>query len=127
MNNPLSPHLQIYRWQITSILSILHRITGILLSVGTILLTSWLFSIGLGKESFDFVNSIASSFIGRTILIGFTWAVCFHMLNGVRHLMWDAGYGLKTLTVKITGWLVVISSFILTVLIWLYSKGIFHV
>ena len=127
MNNPLSPHLQIYRWQITSILSILHRITGILLSVGTILLTSWLFSIGLGKESFDFVNSIASSFIGRTILIGFTWAVCFHMLNGVRHLMWDAGYGLNTLTVKITGWLVVISSFILTVLIWLYSKGIFHV
>ena len=103
MNNPLSPHLQIYRWQITSVLSILHRITGIVLSLGTIILSAWLLSLSLGEYYFDFFNFLISNFIGRTIMIGYTWAVCFHTLNGIRHLGWDYGYGLDLSVVKVTG------------------------
>lgn len=119
MNNPLSPHLQIYKWQITSVLSILHRITGVLLSVGTVLLTLWLLALSLGESYFNYFSWIFSTFLGRTVLIGFTWAVCFHMMNGIRHIVWDLGYGMKINTVKITGWLVITFSFILTTIIWL--------
>jgi|TARA_B110000967_G_scaffold209012_1_gene263300 succinate dehydrogenase / fumarate reductase cytochrome b subunit len=121
MNNPLSPHLQIYRWQITSVLSILHRITGVVLSLGTIILSVWLLCLGLGETYFNFFNHLISSFIGRTIMIGYTWAVCFHTLNGIRHLGWDYGYGLELIAVKITGWTVILSSLVMTTIIWFLS------
>tara|TARA_B100001094_G_scaffold325219_1_gene379192 strand:- start:264 stop:638 length:375 start_codon:yes stop_codon:yes gene_type:complete len=121
MNNPLSPHLQIYKWQITSVLSILHRITGVILSLGTIILSTWLLCLALGEFYFDTFNYLISTFIGRTILIGYTWSVCFHTLNGIRHLTWDYGYGMQISVVKLTGWIVIISSFVMTTTIWLIS------
>jgi succinate dehydrogenase / fumarate reductase cytochrome b subunit len=121
MNNPLSPHLQIYRWQITSVLSILHRITGVILSLGTIILATWLLCLSIGEFYFDFFNHLISNFIGRTIMIGYTWSVCFHTLNGIRHLGWDYGYGLDLSIVKLTGWSVVIGSLIMTIIIWVLS------
>ena len=105
MNNPLSPHLQIYKWQITSVLSILHRITGVILSLGTILLSSWLLCLALGEFYFDIFNNLISTFIGRTILIGYTWSICFHTFNG-------------------TGWIVILSSFVMTTAIWIFSVTI---
>ena len=121
MENPLSPHLQIYRWQITSVISILHRISGIVTSFGSVVLVIWLLSIGIGEETFKLINSIYLSFLGRAVLIGITLSVCFNTLNDIRHLFWDYGYGFSLNTVKITGWLIVISSIILTVLIWLLA------
>ncbi len=120
MENPLSPHLQIYRWQITSVLSILHRVSGIVTSIGSVVLVAWLLAIGIGEEAFNFINSIFFSFIGRAILIGITLAVFFNILNDIRHLFWDYGYGFSLNVVKITGWLIVILSVTFTVLIWLF-------
>jgi len=121
MDNPLSPHLQIYRWQITSVLSILHRISGIVTSIGSAVLVIWLLAIGIGEEAFNFINSIFFSFLGRAALIVITLAVCFNTLNDIRHLFWDYGYGFSLNIVKTTGWLIVIMSIILTVLIWLFA------
>ena len=121
MDNPLSPHLQIYRWQITSVLSILHRVSGVVTSIGSVVLVTWLLSIGIGEEAFNFINLIFFSFFGRAVLIGITLAVCFNALNDIRHLFWDYGYGFSLNIVKITGWLIVIMSVIFTVLIWLFA------
>tara|TARA_B100001769_G_C21563691_1_gene320152 strand:- start:144 stop:521 length:378 start_codon:yes stop_codon:yes gene_type:complete len=121
MENPLSPHLQIYRWQITSVISILHRVSGVVTSLGSIILVTWLLALGLGEEVLNFINSIFFSFLGRAILIGVTLAVCFNALNDIRHLFWDYGYGFSLNAVKISGWLIVISSISLTVLIWLFA------
>ena len=121
MDNPLSPHLQIYRWQITSVLSILHRISGVVTSIGSAVLVIWLLAIGIGEEAFNFINSIFFSFLGRAALIVITLAVCFNALNDIRHLFWDYGYGFSLNIVKTTGWLIVIMSIILTVLIWLFA------
>ena len=120
MDNPLSPHLQIYRWQITSVLSILHRISGVVTSIGSVVLVTWLLAIGIREETFNCINSIFFSFLGRAVLIGITLAVCFNTLNDIRHLFWDYGYGFSLNVVKFTGWLVAIISIILTVLIWLF-------
>ena len=121
MDSPLSPHLQIYRWQITSVLSILHRVSGVVTSIGSVVLVTWLLSIGIGEEAFNFINLIFFSFFGRAVLIGITLAVCFNALNDIRHLFWDYGYGFSLNIVKITGWLIVIMSVIFTVLIWLFA------
>ena len=121
MDNPLSPHLQIYRWQITSVLSILHRVSGVVTSIGSVVLVTWLLSIGIGEEAFNLINLIFFSFLGRAVLIGITLAVCFNALNDIRHLFWDYGYGFSLNIVKITGWLIVIMSVIFTVLIWLFA------
>ena len=121
MENPLSPHLQIYRWQITSVISILHRISGVVTSFGSVVLVIWLLSIGIGEETFKLINSIYLSFLGRAVLIGITLSVCFNTLNDIRHLFWDYGYGFSLSTVKVTGWLIVLLSIVLTVLIWLFA------
>ena len=121
MENPLSPHLQIYRWQITSVISILHRISGIVTSFGSVVLVIWLLSIGIGEETFKLINSIYLSFLGRAVLIGITLSVCFNTLNDIRHLFWDYGYGFSLSAVKVTGWLIVLLSIVLTVLIWLFA------
>ena len=121
MENPLSPHIQIYRWQITSVLSILHRVSGVVTSLGSIILVTWLLALGLGEEALNFINSIFFSFLGRAVLILLTLAVSFNALNDVRHLFWDYGYGFSLNSVKITGWLIVISSISVTVLIWLLA------
>jgi len=93
--NPLSPHLQIYRWQISSLLSITHRITGILNLLGLIFISAWISSAGIGENLFEYFSVFLKSFIGKFILIGFTWSISYHLLSGIRHFFWDLGYGYK--------------------------------
>ena len=116
---PLSPHLQIYRPEITSVLSIFHRITGITLSVGSILLVLWIFTLSLGKSYYEYYIMFSQSWIGVLIFIGFTFALNYHLSNGIRHLFWDLGYGYELATVYKSGFAVVLSSIILTVIIWI--------
>ena len=113
MENPLSPHLQIYRLQITSVMSILHRVSGVVTSLGSIILVTWLLALGLGEEALNFINSIFFSFLGRAVLIGFTLAVCFNVLNDIRHLFWDYGYGFSLNAVKISGLLTFDTNFMI--------------
>ena len=105
-NRPLSPHLQIYRWHLSMATSILHRMSGVVLALGLLLLTWWLAAAASGPEYFDLVHDIMASWIGRLILLGFTAALYFHLFNGIRHLMWDIGYGFEIETAQRLGYLV---------------------
>jgi succinate dehydrogenase / fumarate reductase, cytochrome b subunit len=116
---PLSPHLQVYRPQITSVLSILHRITGAALAAGTLLLVYWLIAVASGPDAYDAAQSVVGSIIGRILLLGWSWALFYHLTNGIRHLVWDAGRGFELRTVTISGWTVVILSFALTLAAWI--------
>lgn len=113
---PLSPHLQVYRPQITTVLSILHRITGVGLSLGAIWLVAWLYLAAKGGSGFDAIRAFNSSWIGVLLLIGFAFALYYHLCNGIRHLVWDAGLGFDLKTVTWSGWLAVIAAGALTVL-----------
>jgi succinate dehydrogenase / fumarate reductase, cytochrome b subunit len=115
---PLSPHLQIYRWQLTMTLSILHRATGVALAVGTVLLISLLLALAAGPGPFAAVHGFCASPFGMFLLLGWTWSLCFHLCNGIRHLGWDAGWGFEIPRAYLTGWTVVVMSLALTVLIW---------
>ena len=121
--NPLSPHLQIYRWHISSLLSITHRICGIINLLALILIFFWLIFLSLGENNYQSFLLIINSFIGKFILIGFTWSMSFHVLSGIRHLVWDLGYGFEIKTANITGVIVIISSLTLTIIFWLFSRG----
>ena len=121
--NPLSPHLQIYRWHISSLLSIIHRISGVINLLGLILIFFWLIFLSLGENNYQSFLLIINSFIGKFILIGFTWSMSFHLLSGIRHLVWDLGYGFEIKTANITGVIVIISSLALTIIFWLFSRG----
>lgn len=118
-DRPLSPHLQVYRPQLTSVLSILHRITGIALAAGTLLLIWWLVAAAAGRESFAVVQDFIGSFLGRLLLLGWSWALFYHLANGIRHLAWDAGWGFQLKTVYATGWAVVAASVLLTLISWI--------
>ena len=122
-NNPLSPHLQIYRWHISSLLSITHRISGVINLLALILIFFWLIFLSLGENNYQSFLLIINSFIGKFILIGFTWSMSFHLLSGIRHLVWDLGYGFEIKTANITGIIVIISSLALTIIFWLFSRG----
>lgn len=98
-NRPLSPHLQVYKPQITSVLSILHRTTGVGLGIGTLLLAWWLIAAAAGPDAFETAQAFIGSVIGRILLFGFTIALFYHLANGIRHLVWDAGYGFELSTV----------------------------
>ena len=121
--NPLSPHLQIYRWHISSLLSITHRISGVINLLALILIFFWLIFLSLGENNYQSFLLIINSFIGKFILIGFTWSMSFHLLSGIRHLAWDLGYGFEIKTANITGAIVIISSLALTIIFWLFSRG----
>ena len=120
-NRPLSPHLQVYKPQSTSALSILHRITGGALVVGTVLLVYWLGAIAAGPEAYATAQAILGSFIGKVLLFGWSWALFYHLSNGIRHLFWDAGYGFELPTVYLSGKLTVVASFVLTILLWVVA------
>jgi succinate dehydrogenase / fumarate reductase cytochrome b subunit len=122
-SRPLSPHLQVYKPQLTSILSILHRGTGVALALGTLILVWWLAAAASGPEYFDYVQGYIGSPLGMLILFGFTYALFYHLCNGIRHLFWDAGYGFELETVYRTGWWVVGASVILTVGSWAVGLG----
>jgi len=113
-NRPISPHLQVYRPQLTSVLSILHRITGVALAVGTILLVYWLIAAASGPEAFASAEALVGSWLGRILLFGWTFALYFHLTNGIRHLFWDAGFGFELKTVYASGWTVVALAAVLT-------------
>jgi succinate dehydrogenase / fumarate reductase cytochrome b subunit len=117
-SRPLSPHLQIYRLQITSVLSISHRLTGLALSVGTLLLVWWLVALARGPDAFARAQSFVGSWLGRVLLLGWTFSLFFHLANGIRHLCWDAGYGFEIKTATVSGWVVVAASVALTVIAW---------
>ncbi len=112
---PLSPHLQIYRPQLTSVLSITHRATGVALAAGTGLLVYWLLSLAGGEASYE---AALGSWFGRLILFGWTLALTYHLCNGIRHLGWDLGFGLDIDTVYLTGKTVVGASIVLALVIW---------
>jgi len=121
--NPLSPHLQIYRWHVSSLLSITHRISGIINLLGLILMFIWLLVLSLGENNYELFLIMINSFLGKFILVGFTWSMSFHLLSGIRHLVWDLGYGFEIKTANISGIIVIISSLVLTIIFWLLAKG----
>jgi succinate dehydrogenase / fumarate reductase cytochrome b subunit len=118
MARPTSPHLQIYRWQIGNTLSILHRLTGIALALGLIALCYWLVSLAGGEESYGRAVKLLASPAGLLVLMGWTFAFLYHLLNGVRHLFWDVGRGFERTQRHASGWFVVFGSLALTVCVW---------
>jgi len=121
VRRPLSPHLQVYRPQITSVLSIMHRFTGVALSAGTLLLVAWLVAAAKSAGAYAAVAGFIGSWIGLILLFGWTAALFFHLLNGIRHLAWDAGYGFELPEVHASGWTVVAGTAALTVLAWIIA------
>ena len=121
--NPISPHLQIYRWHISSLLSIIHRIVGVINLLALILIFFWLTALSFGENSYELFLLIINSFFGKFILIGFTWSMNFHLLSGIRHLVWDLGYGFEIKTANISGIIVIITSLVVTVIFWLFARG----
>ena len=117
-NRPLSPHLTIYKRYPTMVVSIVHRITGGALYFGTILIAWWLIAAAAGPGYFDFANAVLGSIIGQLVLLGFTWALLFHMLGGLRYLFGDTGRGLEKHVATKVAWATVIASLVLTVLVW---------
>lgn len=115
---PLSPHLQIYRWSLTMTLSILHRVTGVALSVGLLLLVCWLLAAAAGPERFDALQRFLTGPVGITLLVAWTFALFFHLGNGIRHLFWDIGVGFDLPVAYKTGWAVVAFAVGATVLVW---------
>jgi succinate dehydrogenase / fumarate reductase cytochrome b subunit len=122
---PLSPHLGIYRWQLTMTLSILHRATGVALAVGTLLLIALLVALAAGPEAYASVRGFCGSPFGVFLLVGWSWSLCFHLFNGIRHLLWDTGWGFEIPRAYATGWSVVVLSLVLTALIWacVFARG----
>lgn len=116
---PLSPHLTIYKPPITMTTSILHRITGGALYVGTLLVAWWLIAAATSESYFNFVDWVFGTWIGRLVLFGYTWALMFHMMGGIRHLIWDTGAGLEKHTASKIAWATIVVSVVLTLLIWI--------
>ncbi len=117
-NRPLSPHLQVYRPQLTSVLSISHRITGILLSFGAVLVVLWALAVASGPDAYQALIQFMGSVPGLIVLATWTFALFFHLLNGIRHLLWDAGWLLDLRGAYASGWAVVALSVILTIAVW---------
>ncbi len=117
-SRPLSPHIQIYRWTLTMILSILHRATGVALYAGTGLLAWWLLAIATGPEAYEQVRLVSSHWLGRLVLFGYSWALFHHMFGGIRHFIWDTGRGFDLKTVEILARITAIMPLLLTVLAW---------
>ncbi len=115
---PLSPHLQIYQPQLTSLMSILHRLSGVFLSLGSVVLACWLIAAASGAESYQQAQDLLSSWLGLLLLFGWSFALFYHLCNGIRHLFWDIGLGMDIPMVYLSGKLVLVASFALTVLAW---------
>ena len=122
--NPVSPHLQIYRWHISSLISITHRISGVINLLALILIFIWLIILSFGESNYESFLLIINSFFGKFVLIGFTWSMIFHLLSGIRHLAWDLGYGFEIKTANISGIVVIIFSLVLTIVFWLFARGL---
>ena len=124
-NNPLSPHIQIYRWHISSLVSISHRITGIINIVAITIICFWIATLPLGESSYELIKIFLKSIYGKFMILGLTWSFSFQILSEIRHLIMDFGYGFELNTNKITGLIVIIGSFVLTILIYIFGKQFF--
>lgn len=122
---PLSPHIQIYRWHISSLVSISHRITGIINILAITLVCVWVSWLILGEPKYDLINFFFNSFFGKFVAIGLTWSFSFQILSEIRHIIMDMGYGYELKTTRITGLMVIFGSLILTILFYLIGKNFF--
>lgn len=120
-SRPLSPHLQVYRFQWPMLLSITHRMTGVGLAGGAVVLVWWLIALAVGPEYFAYTQTLLGSWVGRLLLLGWTWATFYHLCNGIRHLCWDGGWGFEIRTAWTTGVIVVVASLVLTLSTWLIA------
>ena len=121
--SPLSPHIQIYRWHISSLVSISHRVTGIINIIAITLICLWASLLILGENNYEMINLFLNSLVGKFILLGITWSFSFQILSEIRHLVMDFGYGFELNTTKITGLIVILGSIILTVVFYLIGKN----
>ena len=121
---PLSPHIQIYRWHVSSLVSISHRITGIINIIAITLICFWVSLIFISENNYEMINLFLSSKIGKFIILGLTWSFSFQILSEIRHLIMDLGYGFELKTSKITGLLVMFGSLILTVIFYMIGKNL---
>ncbi|HEX9158897.1 MAG TPA: succinate dehydrogenase, cytochrome b556 subunit [Rhizomicrobium sp.] len=121
---PLSPHFQIYRWPVTMATSITHRVTGVALSIGTIVLAWWLIATATGPDAYHVFAMSAANPIGQIVLFGFLWSLAFHFFNGIRHLAWDVGWGFDVPTANRSGISVVILSVISAIVVFLLAHGV---
>src|SRR5579859_2628873 len=123
-NRPLSPHLGVYRWQITMTMSILHRATGVALAVGSLALVYWLVAVGIGPDAYATAQAFFAGWFGQLLLWGWTFSLFYHLCNGIRHLAWDAGWGFEIKTLYVTGYMVWVAAAALTALaLWLAYTG----
>jgi succinate dehydrogenase / fumarate reductase cytochrome b subunit len=122
--NPLSPHLQIYRWHLSMILSIAHRIIGVVNSIAIILICLWTVSLLFGEENYEIIKVLFQSLFGKLLITSLSWSFSFHILSEIRHLIWDLGYGFDLKISKITGIVTIIGSLALTILIYLLGKNL---
>ena len=123
--SPLSPHIQIYRWHVSSLVSISHRITGIINIIAITFICLWASLLILGENNYEMINLFLNSLFGKFIILGLTWSFSFQVLSEIRHLVMDFGYGFELSTTKITGLLVIFGSIILTVVFYLIGKNFF--
>ena len=124
-NNPLSPHIQIYNWHVSSLVSICHRITGILNIVIITIICFWVIFLTMGSSNYELIQNFLKTFLGKFIIIFAVWSFLFQILSEIRHLFWDLGYGFELRTTKITGLIVIFGSIILTVVFYLIGKNFF--
>ena len=122
---PLSPHIQIYRWHISSLVSISHRITGIINIIAITFICLWSGWLILGEENYTLISFFLDSFFGKFVVLGIVWSFSFQVLSEIRHLIMDMGYGFELQTTRITGLLVIFGSFLLTVVIYLIGRNFF--
>ena len=122
--NPLSPHIQIYNWHISSLISISHRITGIINIILITLICLWTALLLLGDINYELIQKFFETFFGKFLIMGTVWSFSFQILSEIRHLFWDMGYGFDLKVSQITGIIVIVGSFILTILIYLFSRSI---
>ncbi|RJS92063.1 succinate dehydrogenase, cytochrome b556 subunit [Salinisphaera sp. Q1T1-3] len=120
-NRPLSPHLQIYRWQISMLTSIAHRASGIVLAAGSLFLAIWLIGAANGPDAYAAVNGIAASWFGQLVMFLWSFALFYHLCNGVRHLVWDIGVGLDLETARTTGFVAIGVAAALTIFVWIWA------
>lgn len=117
-NRPLSPHLGIYKWQVSNTLSILHRMTGVVLSIGALALLAWIVAAAAGTESYARVQGLLAGPLGMLLLFGCSASFFYHLGNGIRHLVWDAGYGFDREVARLSGWATFVGAVIVTALFW---------
>ena len=123
-NNPISPHIQIYNWHISSLISISHRITGIINIIIVTLICFWVAFLLLGNTNYELIQKFFETYIGKFVIVGTVWSFSFQILSEIRHIFWDLGYGFELKTSNITGLIVIFGSFILTIFIFILGQGL---